>query len=89
MGINCDFPAFVFGDNNSVLVNSSKPFSVSKKKSVSIAYHVVREGVSTNDEWRVTYINTHDNVSDILTKPLPDREKRVKPTKMVLHHVYD
>lgn len=32
MGIACDFPAFIFGDNKSVLVNSSKPFLVLKKK---------------------------------------------------------
>ena len=88
MGIACDSPAFIFGDNKSVLVNSLKPFSVLKKKYVSIAYHFVREGAS-NDEWRVTYINTHDNISDMLTKPLPGGEKRVKLTKMILHYIYD
>lgn len=70
MGIPCDFPSFVHGDNKSVLVNSTKPFSMLKKKSCSIAYHFVREGVA-KDEWRVTYINTNDNVADLLTKPLP------------------
>ena len=51
MGIPCDFPAFILGDNQSVLVNSSKPFSVLKKKSSSIAYHFVCKGVAS-DEWR-------------------------------------
>ena len=86
MGIPCDFPAYIYGDNQSVLVNSSKPFSVLKKKSSSVAYHFVREGVAKN-EWRVTYVNTHDNFADILTKPLAGGEKRTKFTSMVLHHM--
>ena len=42
MGIPINDPAYVFGDNKSVLVNSSKPDSVLKKKNNSIAYHHVR-----------------------------------------------
>ena len=44
MGIPVEGPAYVFGDNQSVLVNSSKPHSTLKKKSCSIAFHFVREG---------------------------------------------
>ena len=90
MGISVDFPAqYIFGDNHSVLSkNSSKPFSVLKKKSSSIAYHFVREGVA-KDEWRVTYISTHDNVADLLTKPLSNAEKRKKFIGMILHHIYN
>jgi len=86
MGIPCDFPAFVYGDNQSVLANSTKPFSVLKKKSCSIAYHFVREGVAKN-EWRTTYISTHDNLADLLTKALAGGQKRTKFTGMVLHHI--
>ena len=86
MGIPCDFPAYIFGDNQSVLVNSSKPFSVLKKKSCSIAYHFVREGVA-KDEWRVAYISTHDNVADLLTKPLPSGEKRNKLVQRILYYI--
>ncbi len=86
MGIPCDFPTFIFGDNKSVLINSSKPFSMLKKKSCSIAYHYVREGVA-KDEWRVAYINTHDNLADLLTKPIPGGEKRTRFINMVLYHI--
>ena len=86
MGIPCDFPSYVYGDNKSVLVNSSKPFSVLRKKSSSIAYHFVREGVS-RDKWRVDYIPTNENLADMLTKPLPGGEKRKQFTNMALHHV--
>jgi hypothetical protein len=86
MGIPCDFPAYIYGDNQSVLANSTKPYSVLKKKSSSIAYHYVREGVS-RDEWRTAYVNTHDNVADILTKPSPGGEKRTKFIRMIVHHI--
>jgi hypothetical protein len=86
MGIPCDFPAYVYGDNQSVLSNSTLPFSTLKKKSSSIAYHFVREGVA-KDEWRTTYINTHDNLADLFTKPLPGGAKRTRFVQMVLHHI--
>ena len=85
MGIPCTEPAFVYGDNQSVLANTTMPHSVLKKKSSSIAYHFVREG-SARDEWRTTYVNTHDNPADICTKALPSGEKRTKFCRMLLHH---
>jgi hypothetical protein len=45
-----------------------------KKKSQSIAYHFVREGVA-NDEWMISYVSTHENEADLLTKLLPASEK--------------
>ena len=86
MGITVDEPAYVFGDNQSVLANTSAPTSTPKKKSNAIAYHFVREGCAT-DEWRTAYINTHDNVADLLTKPLPSGEKQTKFIRMLLHHI--
>ncbi len=84
MGITVDEPAFVFGDNQSVLANTTAPSSTLKKKSNAIAYHFVREGCARN-EWRTTYINTNDNVADLLTKPLAG-PKRSKFVGMLLHH---
>ena len=86
MGIPVDEPAFIFGDNQSVLQNTGLPQSTLKKKSNSIAFHFVREGTA-KDEWRTTYINTHENVADLLTKPLPSGEKRWKFVSMLLHHL--
>ena len=86
MGIPCNFPSYIYGDNKSVLVNLLVPTSVLKKKSCSIAYHFVREGVAA-DEWRVTYIPTTENVADLLTKPLPNGEKRQKFVNSILHHL--
>ena len=86
MGIPVEEPTLVYGDNQSVLANTTMPSSTLKKKSNSIAYHFVREGCA-RDEWRTTYINTHLNPADMLTKPLPPGEKRSKFVRMVLHHL--
>ena len=86
MGIQISECAFIYGDNQSVLYNTTLPDSTLKKKSQSIAYHFVREGVA-RDEWRTTYINTNDNPADLLTKPL-SAEKRATFVNMVLHHVF-
>lgn len=85
MGIPCDEPAYVFGDNQSVLKNGSIPDSVLKKKSNSIAYNFVREGVAMN-EWLLAYVNTKENLADFLTKPLP-ADQRMKLVRRILHHL--
>jgi hypothetical protein len=86
MGIPCEGPTYVFGDNQSVLFNTTIPESTLKKKTQSIAYHFVREGAA-KDEWRTAYVNTHLNPADLLTKPLPSGEKRWKFVGMILHHL--
>ena len=86
MGISCDYPAFIYGDNQSVLVNTSMPDSQLKKKSNSIAFHCISEGTA-RDEWRFSYINTHENPSDILTKSITNSSKRDKISRTILHHL--
>ena len=81
-----DEPAFVFGDNQSVLANTTNPVSTLKKKLNSVALHHCRDG-SDRDEWRTEYVNTHDNVANFFTKPLPSGEKRWKFVRMLLHHI--
>ena len=80
MGITVDEPAFVFGDNQSVLANTTNPTSTLKKKLNAIAYHFVREGIAHN-KWRTTItINTNGNIADMSTKPLvnPKQKKFVQ-----------
>jgi hypothetical protein len=72
MEIAVSGPCSISGDNQSVLANTTEPGS---KKSQSIAYHFVREGVA-KDEWRTSYVNTHENENDLLTKLLHAGEKR-------------
>jgi hypothetical protein len=86
MGIPVHGPCFISGANQSVLANTTEPGSTLKKKSQSIAYHFVREGVA-NDEWRTSFVNTHENEADLLTKLLPAGEKRRGFVRNLLHHI--
>ena len=87
MGIPCEDPAYIQGDNQSVLANTIIPDSTLKKKNQSIAYHFVREGAA-RDECRTTYVSTHDNEADLLTKLLPSGEKRKSFVQRILHHIF-
>ena len=87
MGIPYEGPAFIEGDNQSVLANITIPDSTLKKKSQSICYHMIREGVA-RDEWRTAYIKSSLNEADLLTKMLPCGEKRKNFVRNLLHHIY-
>ena len=64
-------PCLIYGENQSVLCNTTNvPDSMLKKKTASVAHHFMRERVSF-DEWRTTFINAKENPADILTKNLP------------------
>ena len=88
MGIQVNGPVYIQGDNQSVLLSTTITDSTLKKKSQSIAYHIVREG-PVRDEWRISYINTHLNEADLLTKSLPRGEKRKGFVKNLIHHIYE
>ena len=87
LGIPVDGPVLLYGDNQSVLASTSIPESTLKKKSQSIAYHYIREG-SARDEWRIAYVNTHDNEADLLTKCLPGPDKRKNFVHKLLHYIF-
>ena len=87
MGIPVQGPTCIYGANQSVLANTTIPDSTLKKKSQSIAYHFVHE-VAARDEWRTTYVNTHDNEADLLTKQITHGEKRKGFVSNLLHHIF-
>ena len=67
MGIPLDGPTHIKVDNMSVFHNATKPESVLKKKSNSIAYHYVRENVAAG-VIKVGWESTDTNLADMLTK---------------------
>mmetsp|Transcript_10686 Transcript_10686/g.15072 ORF Transcript_10686/g.15072 Transcript_10686/m.15072 type:complete len:234 (+) Transcript_10686:2191-2892(+) len=87
MGVPVTNPCLVYGDNQSVLWNTSIPDSTLKKKTSSVAYNFVREGVLM-DAWRTTYIKTSENPADLLTKCLPYGANRKRKVKAILYDVY-
>ena len=86
MGIPVEDPTFIFGDNQSVLANTTMPEAMLKTKMQIITYDFVQE-VCARDEWWTAYISTHKNFADMLTKPLPSGEKRWKFVRVLLHHL--
>lgn len=87
MGISMTRGDFVYGDNQSVLWNTTYPDSVLKKKSNLVAYHFVREGCSAN-EWRTTYCRTAWKPSDLLTKSIPSGQNRRQKVCFLMYDIY-
>ena len=75
MGVPIEGPSYVYGDNMSVIHNTTKPESVLKRKSNSICYHFVRETVAMR-ECLSCHIPTEKNVADLLTKILFGSKRR-------------
>ena len=75
MGVPLTGPTYVYGDNMSVIYNTSQPESTLKKKSNSICYHAVREAVASV-ECLTTHCKTGDNYSGIMTKALYEHKKQ-------------
>jgi len=69
LGIPIAGPTSMFGDNLSVVINTTVPSSQLKKKHNAIAYHRVREAIAGKIV-RLAHIPSKDNVADLLTKPL-------------------
>mmetsp|Transcript_36419 Transcript_36419/g.36807 ORF Transcript_36419/g.36807 Transcript_36419/m.36807 type:complete len:152 (+) Transcript_36419:1096-1551(+) len=84
IGIPVKECAYIYGGNKSVLANSGTPHFQLKKRSNSVAFHYIQEG-SALDKWRITYINTDENIADLMTKNIPSRAKRMKFCKMLLY----
>ena len=80
-------PAYILGNNQSVLANTSIPDSALKKKNQSISYHYVREGCA-RDEWCTVYVNTNENKADLLTKLLAHGDKRRYFVMNLLHRIF-
>lgn len=70
MGVPFEGPSQVIVDNMSVVNNTTRPESTLNKKSLSIAYHYVRESVAMGI-LEVYYCKSENNLADILTKTQP------------------
>jgi hypothetical protein len=69
MGVPIDGPANVLVDNDSVVKNSTTPWSMLQKKHNSICYHFVREAVTARII-HIAFIPSSENLANMLTKPL-------------------
>ena len=80
MGANVEKKSLLLGDNKSVVINTTVPSSVLKKKHCALSYHKVREMIACNI-LNFAHIDSSQNYSDILTKALPRMKFRshIKP----------
>ena len=87
MGVSRTGPTYIYGDNMSVIYNTSRPESTLKKKSNSICYHAVREAVASG-ECLTTNCKTGDNYFDMMTKVLYGQKKRDNVAR-ILYDIWD
>ena len=80
IGARLEKSALLLGDNNSVVLNTTMPSSVLKKKHCAVSYHKIRETIAAGIV-RFSHIPSEMNYADILTKPLGPNEfmNLVKP----------
>ena len=88
MGVPVNGPSFVYGDNKSVITNTSRPESTLRKKNNQICYHAVRESVAM-DESRTTHIRTDANPADLATKVITSPTKRASLISHLLCDIHD
>ena len=69
MGARLEKSALLLGDNNSVVLNTTMPSSVLKKKHCAVSYHKIRETIAAGIV-KFSHISSEYNYADILTKPL-------------------
>ena len=69
LGVPVNEPALLLGDNMSVVLNTTIPSSILKKKHNAICYHRVREACAAGIV-RFAHIPSHENIADLCTKSL-------------------
>lgn len=69
LGVPIDGPSLLLGDNMSVILNTTTPSSMLKKKHLGCAYHRVRECIA-GQIIKFHHVSSEDNYADLLTKPL-------------------
>ena len=87
MGIPLTGPSFIYGDNTSQVTNLTKSESTLKKKCNSICYHAIRESIGMGESL-ITHIQTHDSLSDLMTKVTHGAKCR-KLVGGILYDIYD
>ena len=68
IGVKVEKTSYMFGDNMSVLLNTTVPSSMLKKKHLGCSYHRVREAIAAQI-MKFSFISSEENFADVLTKP--------------------
>ena len=87
MGVPLTGPTYIYGDNMSVIYNTSRTESTLNNKSNSICYHAMREAVASG-ECLTTHCKTGDNYSDMMRKVLYGKNKQDNVAR-ILYDIWD
>ena len=87
MGIPISSPSYIYGENMSVVHNTSRPESVLRKKSNSVCYDAVLESVAMGESL-VGHIPNKENVADLMTKVLYWQKRRYLVSN-ILYDIHD
>ena len=88
LGVPLDGPALLLGDNLSVILNTTVPSSMLKKKHQACNYHRVREAVAAKI-MTFCHIESKDNLSDLMTKPLSTAQHMALAKHLVFRRPID
>ena len=69
LGVPLDGSSILFGDNQSMIMNTTVPGSALKKRHSAVAYHRIREVVASSI-MDIIHCWSETNLSSLLTKPL-------------------
>ena len=64
-----------------------KTISVNGPTYIFFAYHIVRK-VEAQDEWRTSYVKTHNNPAEVLAKVISMSDKRRGFFQMIQDHIF-
>ena len=70
LGVKIEPSSMLVGDNMAVVLNTTIPSSVLKKKHQACNYHKIRESIAAGFI-KYGHIRSEENVADLMTKPLP------------------
>ena len=82
VGHDLELPIFIFGDNTAAIALAKDPVHHERTKHIDIKHHFLRQHVMEN-KVRLTYVNTADNVADLLTKATQPKIFHTLKPKMV------
>ena len=83
LGVPIDGPAWMFGDNQSVVTSSNLPHSPLTKRHNALAYHRVREALAAK-VMHFLHLEGTLNPADIMTKFLPWSIAQAFITKLLM-----
>jgi transposase InsO family protein len=67
LGVELEVPIFIFGDNTSAIALAKNPVFHQRSKHIDIKHHFLREHIKAGTV-RLFYVDTKQNVADVLTK---------------------